>query len=63
MGLARPDQISSKFALGQQGIARDVLALNRDGLQKRDRRLDLVRAFDFFFPLLLYRQGAHFFWV
>ena len=47
VGLALPDQISSKFALGQQGIGREVLALKIDRLQQRDSRLDLVRAFDF----------------
>src|SRR5438105_5629160 len=61
VGLALLDQVSSKFALRQQGIPTDILALNIDGLEQRDSRLDLVRAFDFFLSLILYGQGAHFF--
>ena len=63
VSLALLDQVSSKFALRQQGIPTDILALNIDGLEQRDSRLDLVRAFDFFLSLILYGQGAHFFWV
>ncbi len=63
VGLALLDQVSRQFALGQQGIGTDIFPLNIDGIQQRDRRLDLVRAFDLFLGLPLYGQGTDFFWV
>ena len=55
------DRIARDRALGQQGIAGDVLAGDVAGLKQGNGHADFVRAL-----VLLaagYRQGAHFFWV
>ena len=61
MGMTLLDQVVGDLALGQQGIGRDILALNIDGIQYGDSHLDLVGTFDFF--MVFYRQGTDFFWV
>jgi hypothetical protein len=61
MGMTLLDQVLGDFALGQQSIGRHILALNIDGIKKRDSHLDLVGAFDFF--MVFYGQGTDFFWV
>lgn len=55
------DQIGGEFALGQQCIGGDILALYIDGIQQRNGHLDLVGAFDL--VIAVYRQGSNFFWV
>ena len=55
------DEILSQLALRQQGIGADIFTLDINGIQQRNGRLDLVRAFDFF--AIFYRQDANFFWV
>ena len=61
MGMTLLDQVVGDLAPGQQGIGRDIPALNIDGVKQRDGHLDLVGAFDFF--IVFYRQGTDFFWV
>ena len=61
MRLALSDQVFSQLALRQQGVGGNILALNVDGFQQRDGRLDLVGALEFF--AVFYWQGADFFWV
>ena len=61
MRLALLDQILGELTLREQGVCGDVLAGNRDGVQQRDGRFDLVGALDC--VAILYGQGAHFFWV
>ena len=61
--IVRPllDHIAGYCALGQQGIAGDVLAFDAAGFKQRNCHADFVGA------LLLiaafYRQGTHFFWA
>ena len=55
------DQIGGEFALGQQCIGGDILALDIDGIEQRNGYLDLVGAFDL--VIAVYRQGGDFFWV
>jgi hypothetical protein len=47
MRLAFVDEVVGEFALGQQGIAADVLALDVDGIEQGGGHLDFVGAFDF----------------
>jgi len=54
------DQVCGDLALSQQGIGGNVFALNIYGIKKRDGGLDFVGALD---GLVVYRQGAYFFWV
>jgi hypothetical protein len=47
MRLAFGDEVVGELALGQQGIAANVLALDVDGIEQGGGRLDFVGAFDF----------------
>lgn len=58
MPMSRND-VFPDFHLGQHDVPGDVLSLNIDGFQKRNRRFDFVGLFDF--VAVSYRQGAHFF--
>jgi hypothetical protein len=55
-----PDEVVGYRALGEQGISRDVLALNVDGIEERDSCFDLVGALDL---LVSYLDAPYFFWV
>jgi hypothetical protein len=55
------DPIGGYRALGQQGIAGDVLACDAAGFKQRNRQADFVGAF--LLITAFYRQGAHFFWA
>jgi hypothetical protein len=59
VGLAA-DEVLRDLPLGEQGIRGDVLALDVDGVKKRDGRFDLVGPFGFFIG---YPQTPYFFWV
>jgi hypothetical protein len=54
------DQVGGDLALSQQGVGGNFFALNIDGIKKRNSGLDFVGPFD---VLVVYRQGAYFFWV
>lgn len=55
------NQIAGQFALRQQGVCGDGLALNLNGIEYGNKHPDLVGLLDLI--LALYRQGANFFWV
>ncbi len=55
------DDIACQCALGQQGIARDVLAGDVTALKRGDRHTDFVGTL--LFIAALYGQCADFFWV
>ena len=61
MGLTLPDQVLSDFALSQQGIGSNILALDIDGIQERDGGVDLIGTLELF--ISVYGQGIYFFWV
>ena len=61
MGMTLGNQILSNLALGQEGIGRNVLALQIEGFEQGDGHFDLVGAFEFF--IVFYGQSPHFFWV
>lgn len=54
------DYVVCDLALGQQGIRGNFLAVDIDGGKKRNRGFDFIGAFD---GLIIYGQGADFFWV
>jgi hypothetical protein len=60
MSVALVDQVCGDLALSQQGIGGNFFALNIYGIKKRDGGLDFVGTLD---GLVVYRQGAYFFWV
>jgi len=45
------DQVAGELSLSQQGIGSDGLALDIDGIEKRDGGLDFVCPLEFFIPL------------
>jgi hypothetical protein len=55
------DYIGSYRALGQQGIAGDVLAGDVAGLKQGNRHADFIGAL--LFITVGYREGADFFWA
>jgi hypothetical protein len=59
--LAFVDEVVGELALGQKGIAADVLALDVEGIEQGGGHLDFVGAFDFIGTG--YGQGTDFFWV
>ena len=56
-----PDDIGRQFALCQQGIGGDVLALNVQGIQQRHEHPDFIGLLDL--VAARYGQGPDFFWV
>ena len=61
MGVAFFDDVLGELALGEEGISGDGFTFDIDGVEKRDRRLDFIYAFDLI--RTFYGQGADFFWV
>jgi len=61
MGLTILDQVVGERALGQQGIGRDIFALDLDGIKQRDGHFDLVGLLYLF--IAYDRESPHFFWV
>ncbi|MFZ2403861.1 MAG: hypothetical protein WAW41_01915 [Methylobacter sp.] len=55
-----PHQVVGYGPLSEQGISRDVPALNVDDIEERDGYGNLIGLFDFF---IIYRETPHFFWV
>ena len=55
------DQVAGQSALGQQGIGRDILALELTAFEQGDGHADFVGAFAFL--IARYGQGADFFWA
>jgi hypothetical protein len=60
VGVTFPDHIVGNFALSQEGIGGDILALNINGIKQGDCGLDFVGALNL---LVGYWQVAYFFWV
>ena len=53
--------VVGQFALSEQGIAGDCLAVDVEGIDDRDEHPDFIGLFEF--VTAFYRQSADFFWV
>ncbi len=60
--VAASDQVGCELALGVQGIGADVLALDVQRLEQRDRHADLVGLLGAV-GISVYGEGADFFWA